>query len=64
MKENRRELRLKQRELQKNKEIENITDNNSNLTLSLENFDIDKNTKINLKILFLKKFINLFRHFH
>ena len=43
--ENRRELRLKQKELERKKAIEPLVDDTSNLTLGLENFDINKNTK-------------------
>ena len=43
--EKRREMRLRQKELEKNKELDTPQDSSSNLTLSLENFDIDKNTK-------------------
>ena len=38
-------MRLRQKELEKNKELDTPQDSSSNLTLSLENFDIDKNTK-------------------
>ena len=41
-----RELRLKQRELEKNKDsVGTIVEDTSNLSLGLENFDIDKNIK-------------------
>ena len=43
--ENRRELKLKKRELEGYKKIEPPEDESSNLTLALENFNIDKNTK-------------------
>ena len=43
--ENRRELRLRQKELEKNKQVENLVDDGSNLNLELKNFDIEKNTK-------------------
>ena len=45
MEENRRELRLKQKELERNKKEESLDQDTSNLTLALEQFDVDKNTK-------------------
>ena len=43
--EKRRELRLRQKELEKNKALETISDDPGKLTLELERFDVDKNTK-------------------
>ena len=43
--DNRKELRLKQKELEKDKVIKPPIDDTSNLSLELERFDVDKNTK-------------------
>ena len=45
LEENRRELRLKRKEFEKNKLLEQVPDDTKNLSLELERFDIDKNTK-------------------
>ena len=45
LEENRKELKLRQKELEKNRSIEPLTEDTSNLTLELERFDVDKNTK-------------------
>ena len=45
LEENRKELKLRQKELEKNRSIEPLTEDKSNLTLELERFDVDKNTK-------------------
>ena len=43
--ENRKELKLKQKEMEKNKTAEPLMEKTSNLSLELERFDVDKNTK-------------------
>ena len=45
IKENLKELKLRQKDLEKNKEIVNFQDEDNNPTFELEKFDINKTTK-------------------